>query len=484
MEFISPMPFDEAIDKLDRQTVVGSTLSAGEWSDLPVDLRENAFFSSRVESARVLQRAKDALGDFLTGSRVAPDNSEPRLATGSRAAFVSQMQQFLEDEGIRRTTGDVKDITSEKRLGLIFDVKTRQAQDFGYWKQGMNPLVLNEFPAQKFIRVRDVKTEREGHIPFQDQVYLKTDPTWWLEINRDFGVPWGPWGWGCGHDVEDVDRTEAQASGLLKPGQRLQPLQRSLNHNLQASIARLDPDLVEKLKQVFGRKIVIEGDTIRWAAGMPTADVPTPPPVRTSPVSDAVTMQVFGSLKRQAQAGLDAIDLVHDDGALPPIPLFDTDSDEYGFLMPMKTAAGMGTEYVAVRGTGPWPALTTVHEMGHFLDVGAIGPVGRMATLAGDPDMAAVLAVVQKTASIKALEELRDNARNHRELQHYNYLLQPFEIWARAYAQFITEKSGSRVLQADLQRLLARDPNRQWTTEDFALVAQAIEALFKKLGWL
>ena len=264
MEFISPMPFREAVDKLGSQSVLASELSAGEWRDLPLELRDNAFFSSRVESAHFLQRAQDSLGDFLAGNRVETEKGQFMLATGSRAAFVSQMQDFLEGEGVVRGKGGITDITSQARQGLIFDVKTRQAQDFGYWKQGMNPAVLNEFPAQRFIRVRDVKTEREWHIPYQDQVYLKTDPIWSLEINRDFGVPWGPWGWGCGHDVEDVDRDETEHLGLLKPGQRLQPLQRSLNNNLQAGIARMDPDLVQKLKDVFGERIVVEGGTMRW----------------------------------------------------------------------------------------------------------------------------------------------------------------------------------------------------------------------------
>ena len=188
MEFISPMPFREAVDKLGSQSVLASELSAGEWRDLPLELRDNAFFSSRVESAHFLQRAQDSLGDFLAGNRVETEKGQFMLATGSRAAFVSQMQDFLEGEGVVRGKGGITDITSQARQGLIFDVKTRQAQDFGYWKQGMNPAVLNEFPAQRFIRVRDVKTEREWHIPYQDQVYLKTDPIWSLEINRDFGV--------------------------------------------------------------------------------------------------------------------------------------------------------------------------------------------------------------------------------------------------------------------------------------------------------
>lgn len=275
MEFVKPLPFAEAITKLGSQRVTGSTFSSAEWQDVPLELRDNAFFSSRIESAQFLQRAQDALGDFVAGNRKTLDDGQTMLATGSRAQFVSQMQDFLTREGVVRSTGGLTDITSEKRLGLIFDIKTRQAQDFGNWLQGMNPAVLDEFPAMRFIRVIDVKEPRLNHAPHEDQVYLKTDPIWWLVINKDFGTPWGPFGWGCGHDVEDVDRTEVEQFGLLAPGEKLNtaPLQRflKLNQNLQASVKTLDPELVKKLLDAFGEKIVLEGDVMRWR-GQPVQD--------------------------------------------------------------------------------------------------------------------------------------------------------------------------------------------------------------------
>ena len=282
MIFVKPLPFDEAIQKLAGLTIAPSSFTSSEWADMPVELRDNAFFSSRIESARFLQRAKDALGDFLAGNRKTLPDGQTVLATGSRAAFVSQMQDFLESEGVVRTSGDLRDITSEKRLGLIFDIKTRQAQDFGYWKQGMDPAVLNQFPAMRFIRVREVKAERELHIPFENQVYLKTDPIWWCVINKDFGVPWGPWGWGCGHDVEDVDREEAEKLHLVRPGEKLVAPKQFLNEHLQASVKTIDPDLVAKLEQEFGDQIAIENDMMRWryqkeAADKKKADQDPPP---------------------------------------------------------------------------------------------------------------------------------------------------------------------------------------------------------------
>lgn len=264
MQFVSPIPLDEALRKLGTQSPIGSRLSSSEWADVPVALREHAMFSARVEDVRFLQRLRDNITDFLAVNRETLPDGQTALKTGSRSDFVDQMQAFLAKEGIDRTSGDLKDITSESRLGLIFDTKTRQASDYGYWRQGQDADVLDEFPAQRFIRVQDVKEPRSSHAQFENQVYLKTDPIWARIINEDFHTAWGPWGWGCGHDVEDVDRAEAESLGLIQPGQRIEPDTQSFNENLQASTKGLDPDLLAKLIDEFGPRLKIDGDVMRW----------------------------------------------------------------------------------------------------------------------------------------------------------------------------------------------------------------------------
>lgn len=262
MQFVQPLEFEESIRRLGSRSPIGSMLSSSEWSDVPVALRLRAFFSARVESVRFLQRAKDSLVDFLRGARAPVEPGVTALKTGSRADFVKRMQDFLSGEGIVRTTGDVRDITSERRLGLIFDVQTRQAQDFGYWKQGMDPDVLDEFPAQRFIRVQPVNEPRNEHMAFEGEVRLKSDVGFWTALNQDFGVPWGPWGWGCGHDVEDVDRDEAEALGLIVPGQRVEDPQANFNDRLSASLKGLHDDMADLIIRAFGDRARLEGQNI------------------------------------------------------------------------------------------------------------------------------------------------------------------------------------------------------------------------------
>jgi hypothetical protein len=268
MQFVKPVLFKEAVGKIGERSPIGSQLGSREWSAVPVALRERAFFSSRIESARFLQRAKDAITDYLTGARDTLPDGRTVLSVGSRQEFVKLLSAFAVSEGMgplgADTAGTLQDITSQKRLSLIFDVQARQAQDFGYWKQGQDPDVLEEFPAQRFIRVIAVKEPRTEHAQFEGEVRLKSDLEFWTALNEDFGVPWGPWGWGCGHDVEDVDRAEAESLGLIAPGQRAVPVKQSFNAQLEASVEALDPELVDFLREAFGGRAEVSGGSVKW----------------------------------------------------------------------------------------------------------------------------------------------------------------------------------------------------------------------------
>jgi len=269
MQFAKPIPFKEALAKLDSKTLITSGLTSSQWSDVPVALRERAFFSSQVESARFLQRGKDSITDFLEGNRETLENGQIALKTGSRSEFVAQLQAFAVAEGMGpldpKDAGTIKDITSQRRLELIFDTQVRQAHDYGYWQQGQDQDVLDAYPAQRFIRVMEVKEPRDGHAQFEGEVRLKSDLGFWNTLNQDFGVPWGPWGWGCGHDVEDVDRAEAETLGLIQPGETVEGAEESFNEGLEASTEGLDGDLLQTILGAFGSQIRQVGDRLEWS---------------------------------------------------------------------------------------------------------------------------------------------------------------------------------------------------------------------------
>ena len=71
-------------------------------------------------------------------------------------------------------------------------------------------------------------------------VRRKDDLPFWLSMNQDFGVPWGPWGFNSGMGVEDVDRNEAIALGIISEKDEVKPIAKPFNHGLTPSIRDLD----------------------------------------------------------------------------------------------------------------------------------------------------------------------------------------------------------------------------------------------------
>jgi len=67
--------------------------------------------------------------------------------------------------------------------------------------------------------------------------------------------------------------------------------------------------------------------------------------------------------------------------------------------------------------------------------------------------------------------------------QTLTYSLRPRELFARAYAQYIAEKTQDPRLLPELEEEQKGKYPNQWSTEDFALIKEAFDNLFRKRGW-
>ena len=109
-----------------------------------------------------------------------------------------------------------------KKLLVVF------RQNLEYDISGCDPDILNEFPAQRLIRVIFDQVEpvdwptfwpaNGGKLHGGEMVALKWDPVWW-KISA-FGLPVAPFQIGSGYDLEDVDRDDAEKFGLMKRRER------------------------------------------------------------------------------------------------------------------------------------------------------------------------------------------------------------------------------------------------------------------------
>lgn len=234
----------------------------------------------------------------------------------------------------------------------------------------------------------------------------------------------------------------------------------------------------------------------------PSSSVSTDTPAAKIRRSRPVGIPVSGALdirgnKRVLNDAMAAIDQVHGDGKLPRIPVMRTQGVRQLGAYWYERGTGRPVK-IDVSAKGSHRGMTAVHEIGHFLDHQAMFQPGRFASAFHTELMGDWLKVVSESGAVRQLHEMLvnppsialGNGRYFRaSTKHVRYLLKVEEIWARAYAQYITVRSGNLRLVGELTDTLARQNSapikypHQWDPEDFAPVAEAMDALFEKLGW-
>lgn len=228
---------------------------------------------------------------------------------------------------------------------------------------------------------------------------------------------------------------------------------------------------------------------------------PPKPKAAGEPVSSALDMQATGALGKKAKRAIEILDSVHGDGVLPPIPVTGNvkKADTKGEFVYTLTGRPLR---INLNPKGDTPRMTTAHEIGHFLDLSGVPrPVkGAKRDWASDPLLAEWHKTVQDTEAVKTLRGMKGKAQSvHVTLpdgragvmkangKYVDYLLDPEELWARSYAQYIATRSGDKTFRKELDSLRETGEvinyPRQWSDAEFAPVAASIDGLMDKLGW-
>lgn len=278
MPSLTTSPWQVAVDRLSGKTVVGSKLRSAEWAQVPLALRDDALFSAGVESARVLNAIREKTLAGLTQAR-------PGGTGMDRSRFVAEMRGLL--GAAPGDSGELTDITSRRRLELVWDFQVADAHGHAAHQADQDPDLLDAFPAQRLVRVESRRAPRAwlklwgeagarvGWVGASrtTMVALKTSPIW-AALSR-FGRPWPPFDYGSGMGLEDVDRDEAEGLGLLPkdedPAERLRRLRessagaaRNWQETKQASVKGLSPEARGWLESAFGEQIEFLGEIVRW----------------------------------------------------------------------------------------------------------------------------------------------------------------------------------------------------------------------------
>ena len=283
----------------------------------------------------------------------------------------------------------------------------------------------------------------------------KDDLDFWLSMNRDFGVPWGPWGFSSGMGVEDVGRREAIALGIIKPGDVIAPVEREFNDRLSASVRDLDPRILAELQRltggtIAGGRLAVRERVADVAAGfgrLAGEMTPVEVPPRNFPVSSRLRGVKDHPLATALENTLTVVDSVQDDGLLGILELRATRNTRNVGSYEYSERTGQPLR-MEVSEHSPWPEITLLHEIGHWFDQQVFGGRDGFGSASGRWENMAHLMDKGETA-----HELRRMIRSERSIEgarrelypgaieHLKTLVKPEEIFARGWAEWICNES-------------------------------------------
>ena len=198
--------------KLRAKRIDASGLTTAQRALVEARVNDACFFSSKVSDAKLLEKMRDYIAEAAEGKRFR-----------GRADFIATMRALM---GASKTkdSGKLTDITSVRRLGLIFDFQQERLSAQLFLAQGEDEDHAWAFPCLELIRVstrdnpRNWKarwTEAGGKLYDGRMVALRNDPIW-RRISR-FGSPVPPFDFNSGMGLEEVNRFEAEALGVELP---------------------------------------------------------------------------------------------------------------------------------------------------------------------------------------------------------------------------------------------------------------------------
>jgi len=151
---------------------------------------------------------------------------------------------------------------------------------------------------------------------------------------------------------------------------------------------------------------------------------------------------------------------------------------------------------IVIKTPAETPLTTIAHEIGHLLDVEAIGMRRTFATELGEEVLREWWQAVSESRLYQKLMEIKEQLRDRdilvSDLFIEQYLATRKEFFARSYAQYIATKTRDRQMLREIRQkrtITVRgfrgeyELPHQWEPDDFRPIAEALDRLFERLGW-
>lgn len=274
----------------DRQATT-SPMSSKEWAEVPVEIRQQAFWSAKLEHAKHVEELKKACLDALAGTRRRVGalrtfaGADPNATVlWSRGQVIKEMMAAARERGLQPTgPRPIENPASYARIKLIEDMSRRMTIGKAVFESQNKPSIVAVMPAQELYRAEprieprnwpERWTERgdaigwEGALPLDRaggrMIALKSSPIW-TEIS-EFGLPHPPFDYNSGMDVRGVDFIEADRLGLVEPGDEPKPADEEpteLRRKLKGDDPAMAQWLLGVLREGLGEdRVKLEGDEI------------------------------------------------------------------------------------------------------------------------------------------------------------------------------------------------------------------------------
>lgn len=268
--FTKPIPFTEAIAALDQRNLLPTTGNSAQLAALPAALRDESLFSAKVADARILQAARDRIAGVLQPEGKAPGAYMDVARAREDLRHVLASMGYAPEKG---KEGSIEDLTSRGRLDLIVKTNVAMARGRGQWTATQDADVLDEWPCQELYRAEDREHERNwpqrwraaGGKIYQGRMIARKNSPIWYAISR-FGTPWPPFDFNSGMDVEDIDRDEAIALGVISAKESVDP-QHAPALNLSTPIANMASFLVREVTNALGGHASVTDGILSFMGG-------------------------------------------------------------------------------------------------------------------------------------------------------------------------------------------------------------------------
>lgn len=141
-----------------------TTLGSAEIQELTLRLKQRAFFSARTANLQYLDKLKKLVDRAVKGEGINNDLAQLRIEARQMLAQLGYTPEggFPGDVELGippATAGSLRDLSSQKRLDLIFDTQVQQARGLGLKLRGDGR--ADRWPAWELVRVAKFTSEHQ-----------------------------------------------------------------------------------------------------------------------------------------------------------------------------------------------------------------------------------------------------------------------------------------------------------------------------------